>query len=260
MPLHDWTRVDDGIFHDFHLAWIAEIRRDLNGGLLPEGYFALAEQVAGIGNPDVLALHNTDVNGDDSLDGHMNGTYTSRPTEEVAGTALLTAPPHTRISTRADNESYTRRQRQLTIRHISGDRIVALIEIVSAGNKSNNRDWFAFIDKVLASLYNGVHLLLVDVHPPTRRDPAGIHGDIWGELTGETFELPADADRTLAAYSAGPVKAAFIEPVAVGQSLRAMPLFLSRDGVGYIEVPLESTYIAAFKGLPSRYRQILNAS
>jgi hypothetical protein len=26
MPIHDWTRVDAGIFHDFHLAWIAEIR------------------------------------------------------------------------------------------------------------------------------------------------------------------------------------------------------------------------------------------
>ncbi len=35
MPLHDWTRVDAGIFHDFHQAWNAQLRGALNGGLLP---------------------------------------------------------------------------------------------------------------------------------------------------------------------------------------------------------------------------------
>ena len=25
MPMHDWTRVDDGIYHDFHAAWIGEL-------------------------------------------------------------------------------------------------------------------------------------------------------------------------------------------------------------------------------------------
>ncbi len=35
MPFHDWTRVEPGIFHDFHLAWIGELRRALNSGLLP---------------------------------------------------------------------------------------------------------------------------------------------------------------------------------------------------------------------------------
>jgi hypothetical protein len=46
MPIHDWTRVSDGTFHDFHIAWIAEIRNVLNGGLLPPGYYyAQAEQI-----------------------------------------------------------------------------------------------------------------------------------------------------------------------------------------------------------------------
>jgi len=47
MPLHDWTRVDGGIFHAFHVTWIPEIQKVLNSGLLPEGYYALAEQHAG---------------------------------------------------------------------------------------------------------------------------------------------------------------------------------------------------------------------
>ena len=37
MPVHDWTRVEAGIFHAFHVAWVPEIQKALNGGLLPEG-------------------------------------------------------------------------------------------------------------------------------------------------------------------------------------------------------------------------------
>ena len=40
MPIHDWTRVDAGIFHHFHVTWIPEIARALNAGLLPDGYYA----------------------------------------------------------------------------------------------------------------------------------------------------------------------------------------------------------------------------
>src|SRR5690242_2652111 len=57
MPVHDWTRVEAGIFHDFHTTWVTEIRSALNEGVLPEGYYALAEQHAGLGITDVLTLH-----------------------------------------------------------------------------------------------------------------------------------------------------------------------------------------------------------
>src|SRR5581483_8630143 len=46
MPIHDWTRVDAGIFHAFHHEWITEIGRALNRGLLPPDYYALPEQQA----------------------------------------------------------------------------------------------------------------------------------------------------------------------------------------------------------------------
>ena len=57
MPVHDWTRVDAGIFHAFHQAWITHIASALNQGLLPPDYYALAEGIAGGVGPDVLALH-----------------------------------------------------------------------------------------------------------------------------------------------------------------------------------------------------------
>jgi hypothetical protein len=31
MPMHDWTRVSAGTYHDFHNAWITHIKEALNG-------------------------------------------------------------------------------------------------------------------------------------------------------------------------------------------------------------------------------------
>lgn len=168
---------------------------------------------------------------------------------------LMTAQPNTRFISHAKNDSYTKLQRRIEIRHVSGHRIVALIEIISAENKSSHFKWDAFLQKVLSAMCGGIHLLLLDVHPPTALDPGGVHGSVWGEYTGEVFELPPDADRTLVSYDCGRTRTAHVEPIAVGQTLRNMPLYLSREG--YIDVPLEATYMAAFEGVPRFYRDIL---
>ena len=56
MPLHDWTRVDAGIFHAFHHSWSTDIARALNRRILPEDYYALPEQPAAGFGPHVLTL------------------------------------------------------------------------------------------------------------------------------------------------------------------------------------------------------------
>jgi hypothetical protein len=152
-------------------------------------------------------------------------------------------------------EQYIRRQSTLVIRHVTNHRIVALIEIVSPGHKASHNEIRSLIDKVLAALAQGIHLFLIDLQPPSRRDPQGIHGEIWEQLTGETYERPPDKPLTLAAYDAGPPKVAYIEPVAVGDILPAMPLFLAPEQ--YISAPLESTYLTAYRGIPRFYRNIL---
>ena len=43
MPIHDWTRVDAGLFHAFHQDWISSLLAVLNRGGLPLDYFALTE-------------------------------------------------------------------------------------------------------------------------------------------------------------------------------------------------------------------------
>jgi hypothetical protein len=43
MPIHDWTRIDVGLFHAFHQGWVAALSGVLNTGGLPPDYFALIE-------------------------------------------------------------------------------------------------------------------------------------------------------------------------------------------------------------------------
>lgn len=56
MPVQDWTCVGAGIFHHFHCAWIQTLGQALNSTVLPPGYYALTEQVAGVTIPDGLVL------------------------------------------------------------------------------------------------------------------------------------------------------------------------------------------------------------
>jgi len=246
MPIHDWTRVDRGIFHDFHTAWIATLRTRLNNGVLPEDYYALAEQTAGEVGPDVLTLQSPE-------DEHYLAN--DNPDGTVA---LEVAAPKVFVTTETDAVYYAAKQRRLAIHHKSGNRIVAIIELISPSNKHSRRSFDAFIDKALSAIDVGIHLLLIDLQPPGPRDPRGIHDAIWQELAGETFEPPQGKDRTLVSYSAGLAKRAYVEPIAVGQSLTPMPLFLTEDR--YVNVPLEETYQAAYEGVPRIYRRVLEGT
>ena len=113
----------------------------------------------------------------------------------------------------------------------------------------------AFVAKALELLEAGIHLLLIDLFPPGPRDPQGIHSAVWSEILDDGFQLPSDKPLTLVSYSAGPVKNAYIEPVAVGDVLPEMPLFLEPER--YIAVPLEATYRAAFEAVPRRWQAVL---
>jgi hypothetical protein len=244
MPIHDWSRVFDGAFHDFYLAWIAELRTALNGGILPPEYDALAEQVARPAAPDVLTLQ------------AANGCEDGSSGEPIAGaTAVATAPPRVRQCESIDAETYTCRQRSVVIHHASDDRIVALIEILSAGNKPSNKEFRSFVSKAVDALECGYHLLLIDLQPRTPRDPEGIHPVIWAEFGGKAAPSPPDKPLTLVAYDAGPPKISYVQPLAVGDVFIDMPLFLAPGW--YVSVPLEATYQAAWRGVPRRFREIL---
>jgi hypothetical protein len=236
MPIHDWTRVDANLFHDFHQTWTIGIRNALNSGLLPEGYFALVEQHAGGVVPDVIALE------------ERRGATPGNPPK---GGTVLMEPPKTRYVLRADNESQVARANRIAIHHPLGD-VISIIEIVSPGNKSGQSALRAFVEKTVAFLKNGINVLVVDLFPPSPRDPQGIHPVIWDEIDPQPFELPPDKALTLASYVAGIPKVARVEPVAVGDLLPDMPAYLDPDR--YVPVPLEATYQATWGSCPKAMR------
>jgi hypothetical protein len=245
MPVHDWTRVSDGTFHDFHYSWVLEIKRVLKRGLLPKGYYVMAEQLGGdLGAPDVLTLQ-------------AAGT-TPEPEGPLAGTATLTeSPPAVHARTTITRDHYARVQRTLVIRHTSDDRIVAMIEVLSPGNKSSRHAIRSFLDKAVAALDGGVHLLLIDVHPPGPRDPNGIHGALMNEIGTEDYVMSRERPFTAVSYVGGAVVEAFYVHFAVGEPIPPMPLFLTREN--YVTVPLEAAYLAAWEDVPPQYQQGLLA-
>ncbi|HVA48891.1 MAG TPA: DUF4058 family protein [Pirellulales bacterium] len=196
MPVHDWSRVDANLFHDFHQAWSIGIRNALNGGLLPKGYSALVEQ----------------------------------------------------------HEVSAARANRIAIRHPLGE-VVSVIEIVSPGNKSSRRALRAFVDKTVGFLQQGVHVLVVDLFPPSVRDPDGIHKAIWDEFQDELFRLPKETPLTLAAYVAAFPKTAYVELLAVGDRLPDMPAYLDEDR--YVQIPLEATYQSTWATCPEDMRAVI---
>lgn len=247
MPIHEWTRVNAGTWHAFHLGWIAEIQIALNDGRMPKDYYAQAEQVAGPWEADVLALEIQD---------RENGPDISGDLLDGGGSlAVAIVRPKTRMQ--SEIGFVHRKQRQIAIRHTSGDRIVALIELVSPGNKSNDGSFMAFVDKAVASLQTGYHLLIVDLFPTTPRDPSGIHGEIFKSFGVESVPFDPSEPLTLAADSSGASIRTYVEPTAVGHELIDMPLFLTPER--YVNVPLEQTYTSAYRGVPQRWKAVLEA-
>jgi hypothetical protein len=261
MPIHDWTRVDPGIVHHFHLNWIGAITRVLNQRVLPRDYYALAEQQGAGFEPDILTLKATreTESGEVMTERPPMGRPETEASPEAMAMAggLLVAEPRVRIRAETDLEFYRRKQNVVAVRHVSGDPLVAIVEIVSKGNKSGRKAFEDLVRKAAEFLEHRVHLLILDLQPPTARDPQGIHGAIWDEVAGQEYVRPADKPLTLAAYESGASVRGFIEPVAVGDTLIDMPLYLETGR--YVEVPLEETYQAAFDDVPRRWRATLEA-
>lgn len=245
MPIHDWSRVRAGKFHHFHNSWIYKISDRLNDGLLPPGFYAAGEQIAREVEPDVL-------------------TFTAAPVEappswrgDASVLAVEEHPPRVSFHVESEEAMLLCKQDRLVVHALDGDRVVAILEVVSLANKSSRHGIERFLYKAAAAIRQGIHLLIIDLYPPGSSDPQGMHVALWDHLFG-VQSVPADIGSrplTLASYRAAPIVRAYVEPMAVGSPLPDMPLFLHPDW--YVNVPLEETYMEAWKGLPEPWRQQL---
>lgn len=116
MPVHDWSRVDAGVFHAFQMGWNWQLQEALNTGRLPPNFYSLVEQQtvrddedASRRVADLLTLHA----------GPAVDRLPPRPAVQ-GGLALAEAPPKVRhratlepVLVRAKNEL---RNKSLTMR------------------------------------------------------------------------------------------------------------------------------------------------
>ena len=102
--------------------------------------------------------------------------------------------------------------------------------------------------------------MVIDLFPPGPHDPQGLHGAVWAEvdaIEAAEYQQPTEKPLTLVAYEAKRAPTAYVEPIAMGTELPNMPLFLQAGW--YISVPLNDTYQQAWRGVPERWRRVIEA-
>ena len=245
MPLHDWTRVTPNAFHSFHVFWITAFSNALNHGLLPPGYFALPEHIAPPFAPDIVTL---------STGGR--GSRAS-PATRPSGGGLAVATPVEATLSAGPRKQQRPPQRRVVVRHAEGRQLVAVIEIVSPGNKARAEAIRSLVDKAVALLDNGIHVSIADVHPNPRRLPRGFGGAIWRAVRGAEAEYIPNYSRTHSAFAArdGGGCLAQLQSSEVGAALPNLPLYLTPEGG--VELPLEAIYQAAWAMYPDQLRDEL---
>ena len=248
MPVHDWKRVVAGNFHDFHQSWIVAIRNSLNDGRMPDDYYAMAEQVAEGPKPDVITLETRDA-GDSAWSAEQFGDR---------AIAVLDHPPKVKYTEAQEREIYSESADRVAVYHANGDRVVAYIEIVSPGNKHSPLEVKKFVEKCNEALERGIHLLIIDILPPGKHDPHGMHAALWDYRYSESHGVTTEEPLGLSSYRVDDVPRAYFEPIAVGQPLPDMPVFITP--LHYVNVPLEQTYTQAYGNVPERWRRVIEVA
>ena len=248
MSTHDWSRLHAGEWHDFHNGWIAELRKALNTGVLPDGYFALAEQQSlerdvdaekeKRREPDILTLERVDSPWASSNDG-----------------GVAVAEPKTRLLDDIElDEEYAALRRTIVVRHVSDDRPVAMLEIVSPGNKESQSAVESFVRKCTGWLKGGLHLGIVDLFPPRKFDPFGL-GVTVAEANGVR---PIEERVPGVSFEAGPRLRTFGDAFTIGKPIPPLPLFYAPRR--HVMLPLQETYDEALIGVPKHLKAKLEAA
>ena len=226
-PLHDWEA--------FHGRWAVAFSDLLNSLLPPERY--LAEAQIHVGRhieadvaefelpPTVIAEHGN------GSDGGVAVQVQAWAPPVAAQTVDIVFPDDIEVQV-------------FDLR--DGKRLVAVIELISPGNKDRTEARREFAAKCVAYLQRGIGLIVVDI-ATTRggnlhHEVLDLRGQAEGSLLPQNTELYAVAYRP--AHRAGKNQLdLWPAPLALGQSLPILPLALR--GAFFVPVDLEGTYSEA---------------
>jgi hypothetical protein len=128
---------------------------------------------------------------------------------------------------------------------------------VSPGNKSSRNGIRSFVEKAVDILNQGIHLLIVDLFPPTPRDPQGLPRLIGEEFGDQSFELLPGKPLTVTSYIGGEAPTVYANSVGVGDPLPSAPIFLSETR--YVPAPLEETYLRTWANYPDYLKEVMAA-
>ncbi len=224
MPVHDHFTRSLSMTHPwrgFHSAWANTITRRLNGGLLPECYWAIPNvDLGGSVEIDVATVE------------HQGQTATGPP----AGVATW-APPSPTITLPVDFTHVETIEVQVFADE-GGPRLRGAVELVSPANKDRPSNRRAFAVKCASYLQQEAGVVVVDV--VTDRC-ANLHEEIMRALelgNGAPWQSPtrlyAVAYRT-ANVEGQPRFQAWAEALALGAPLPCLPLWLGPE----LSVPID---------------------
>lgn len=213
-------------WEEIHTQWIANLTRNLNREWLPEGYRAAPERSFGpeiqvdvgvVREPQaVYAAHL-------GREERLSSYEVPQPDATVAGAVS----PHARV----------------VIGNASG-RLVAVVELVSPGNKDDAPARNAFTGKLESYLRAGVSVAMVDLVTNRRHNLHNHWAGLYGGKGTPRFTEEDSGSLYAAAYhpyvevregKENPRLDLWLRPVRLGAELPVLPLFIERR----LAVPLE---------------------
>jgi hypothetical protein len=187
----------------------------------------------------------------------ITGSTESELQGTVGGVAIAEAPPRVRFSFDSEILQYAEKADRIAVRSISGNRIVAFVEIISPGNKLSGLAFRKFREKIQTLIENGIQILIVNLFPPGSFDPDGIPRGLQIESDSVVPAVTKDEPLSFVSLRVSDHISGFVELSATGRDVPTMPLFLNADR--YINVLLNESYEAAWRSVPQPWRDIVAA-
>lgn len=224
MPLHDWSKLPewDGV----HKLWIVGLYHDIKAKL-PPGYRA------GMATVPSLTVGGPPTNPDVSI--QRSPLPEGVSTESQSASDGLAFEPEVSLLS-LDSSTI--------LQVFRGSNLVAVLEIISPGNKDREGIRKTTVDRYVGYLALGVHFAFVDVHAQPYK--FSIADAIARDLEFPQSALPAPhaaSYRVMSGPDRGRSLAIHRAPLAIGNPLPTIPLSISQ--VQHVAVDLERTYSEA---------------